>query len=226
MTKTNKIVLIIAAHPDDEVLGCGGTILRHVAANDSVHALFMTDGVSARDENVEELREKRVRAMEAAKRVLGIQTVHQFDFPDNQMDTVPELEIAKQVEVLVREIQPNVVYTHHLGDLNIDHRLTARAAMVACRPLPKSSVSEIYGFEILSSTGWNAPSADPFIPTMYVDIDGFLEKKTEALMCYSDELRPAPHARSVQSLACLAKYRGHTVGVQAAEAFSVLRVIR
>lgn len=226
MTKRNKTVLVVAAHPDDEVLGCGGTILRHVANKDSVFAIFMTDGVSAREERVEVFRERRMVAVEEAKRILGLQAFYQFDFPDNQMDTEPGLKIAKRIEAVIGKIQPDVVYTHHLGDLNIDHCLTAKATMVACRPQPESSVKEIYGFEVLSSTGWAAPTVDPFMPGLFVNITNFLEKKIEALMCYSDELRCAPHARSVEGVTCLAKYRGHTIGIEAAEAFSVLRLVR
>ena len=226
MKPMNKIVLVVAAHTDDEVLGCGGAILRHVADNDMVHGIFMTDGISARDDRSERLRHERRLAAEKAHKILGLSTVHHLDFPDNQMDTVSALDLAKSVETVIQKLNPEVIYTHHRGDLNIDHCLTARATMVACRPQPGCSVKEIYGFEVLSSTGWDAPQEKPFTPEMFVDISNVLEKKIEAFRAYSHEVRPSPHARSKENVEYLAKYRGHHIGVDAAEAFSVLRLVR
>ena len=191
-----------------------------------VHGIFMTDGTSARDDKSESLRHKRKVAAEEARNILGLATIQHFDFPDNQIDTVSGLDLAKCVETVIHSLKPEVIYTHHLGDLNIDHSLTARATMVACRPQPGCGVKEIYGFEVLSSTGWGAPQENPFVPDMFVDITDFLKKKIEAFSAYSHEVRPSPHARSKENVEYLAKYRGHNIGVNAAEAFKVLRLVR
>ena len=151
----NKKILVVAAHPDDEVLGCGGTMARHAKNGDKVHIVFMSDGVNSR-ENVKynEENERREYAKKASE-ILGAQTPKFFDFPDNMMDTVPLLEIVKELEVYIQELQPNIVYTHYKGDLNIDHQITYQAVMTACRPTPRSSITQIYLFEILSSTEWS-----------------------------------------------------------------------
>ena len=142
------------------------------------------------------------------------------------MDSVPLLEIVQKLEPILAEIQPSVVYTHHHGDLNIDHRLTHAAVMTACRPVPGSSVREIYGFEVLSSTEWGKQRSSPFLPDYFVDITQQLRTKLDALEAYAEEMRKPPHSRSMDHAEVLAHHRGYSIGVDAAEAFEVYRIIR
>jgi N-acetylglucosamine malate deacetylase 1 len=224
--KMNSTILVVAAHADDEALGCGGTILRHISDGDIVHAVFMTDGVGSRGQRKEDDAQRRKKAAEKAREILGLQTVKHLGFPDNKMDSIAILDVVQDIEILVKELAPKVIYTHHCGDLNVDHRVTLEATMVACRPQPDCTVKEVYGFEVLSSTEWGAPQQNPFVPNMYVDISQFLAKKCEVLGAYVSEMREAPHSRSIDHVQHLARHRGYSVGVRAAEAFSVVRLIK
>jgi len=222
----SKKILVVAAHADDEVLGCGGTIARHVAEGDAVHVIFMADGVGSRgDEQIAEF-EARNQARDAALKTLGVIECHALDFPDNRMDSVPLLDVVQALDPIVRKIQPERVYTHHHGDLNVDHRVTHQAVLTACRPLPGSSLREILAFEVMSSTEWATPGFAPFILNAFVDISAYLPKKLEALAAYELEMRPTPHSRSVGHIEALARHRGNSVGVDAAEAFELCRSIR
>ena len=219
-------VLIVAAHPDDEALGAGGVIAFHAAKGDVIHIAFMADGEGARGDN-KGIDGRRESASTAAK-ALGVpaENLVFFDFPDNRMDSVPMLDITKALESLIKKIGSNIVYTHHEGDLNIDHRLTHQAVLTACRPLPGSSVSAIYGFEVLSSTEWASPETkNAFIPRHYVDIAAHWKKKLAALKAYDKEMRPFPHPRSYQAAQALAELRGSQVGLLKAEAFTIIRQI-
>lgn len=220
----SKIILVVAAHTDDEALGCGGTIARHVAERDQVHLLFMTDGVSSR-ETLDEAATARQLAAQKAAQILGVNSFTNFDFPDNQMDTVALLDIVKKIEAKITEIKPEIIYTHHLGDLNIDHQVTHQAVMTACRPQPDFCVKKIYAFEVLSSTEWQTPNAQPFIPNVFIDITKHLATKMKALEAYTEEMREIPHTRSLQHLEILSKHRGYSVGLNAAEAFMLIRKI-
>ena len=160
-----------------------------------------------------------------AKKILGIGSITQFDFPDNQTDTVPLLSIVQSIEEVMAAIKPTTIYTHHRGDLNIDHRIVFEAVMTACRPVPNSSVRRILGYEVLSSTEWAAPGRDAFAASYFVDISDYLDTKLEALAAYEEEMRSPPHSRSVAHVESLARHRGHSVGVDAAEAFGVYRII-
>ena len=222
----SRTVLVVAAHTDDEALGCGGTIARHVAEGDAVYAVFMADGVSSRSDSQPEDLEKRMEAASKAHKILILKEVFYLGLPDNRMDSIPLLDVVHQLETIIQKVLPEVVYTHHHGDLNIDHRITHQAVVTACRPLPSSSVCEIYGFELLSSTEWATPQLDPFVPDFFTDISDFMEVKLEALKAYQLEMRETPHSRSIEHAKHLAHHRGHSVGVTAAEAFSVIRIIR
>jgi LmbE family N-acetylglucosaminyl deacetylase len=222
----NRIVLIIAAHADDEVLGCGGTIARHTAEGDTVHVVFMADGVGSRDQIEATALTKRNEARDAALRILGVSHWYALDFPDNRLDSTPLLDVVKALEPIIQHVAPEIIYTHHYGDLNVDHRITHQAVMTACRPQPGSTVREILTFEIMSSTEWASPGLAPFIPNTYIDISNFLHTKIQALTAYELEMRPAPHSRSIAHLEILAQHHGYCVGVKAAEAFMVMRSLR
>jgi LmbE family N-acetylglucosaminyl deacetylase len=219
-------VLVVAAHTDDEALGCGGTIARHVAEGDTVYAVFMADGVTSREGTVQEDLIGRNTAAENARAILGIKENIYLCLPDNRMDSVPLIEVVQKLEPIIDKLQPNIVYTHHHGDLNVDHRITHQAVMTACRPQPGFSVREIYTFEIMSSTEWGTSNKDPFIPNYIVDIGNFISVKMRALEAYELEMRPQPHSRSIKHINILAKHRGYCVGVSVAEAFISVRVIK
>jgi N-acetylglucosamine malate deacetylase 1 len=226
---THRAVLVVAAHPDDEVLGCAGTIARHTSEGNEVHIAFLTDGVSSRGEEKGtregEIKRRRASASEAA-RILGANPPHFLDFPDQRLDSVPLLEIAQAIERLAAPLELEAIYTHSVGDLNLDHRLACAAVLTAFRPTPDQSVSAIYGFEILSSTEWNFGASNlAFHPARFVCISGVLKQKISALEAYNEEMRDFPHPRSYDAVRALAALRGSTVGVEAAEAFSVLREV-
>lgn len=222
----SKTVLIVAAHIDDEALGCGGTIARHVAEGDNVYAVFMADGVSSRAQADQNDLATRNAAAEYAREILGIREHFYLGLADNRLDSFPLIEVIQRLEPIIRKLQPNIIYTHHHGDLNVDHRITHQATLTACRPMPGSSIQAIYAFEVMSSTEWATPIAEPFVPNHYVDISDQLDTKIDALSAYQLEMREAPHSRSIEHLAHLAHHRGHTVGVVAAEAFVTVRTVR
>lgn len=224
-------ILVVAAHPDDEVLGCGATIARHVAENDQVSVLFLSEGVSSRAALGEirdwsaEIAEREALAWRAAA-LLGFSIAGFLRHPNLRMREQSVLMLVKQVDEVIRAVSPTVIYTHHIGDLNSDHGLAAEAVMTACRPREGLSVRSVYAFEVPSSTEWNSPAhAAPFAPTRFVDVTAFLLKKIEAMRCYDFEMRSLPHPRSPEGVEALARFRGVSVGVSAAEAFVVLRQV-
>ena len=223
----NKNTLIIAAHPDDEVLGCGGTIAKLASEGVLVNVAFLADGVFSRESGQKdqriELKDRRTAAQQACN-ILGVKSVSFGDFPDNKMDVSSLLEIVKAVEELISKHQPDTLFTHHCGDVNIDHRRIHEAVVAACRPQKGHPVKKILTFEVASSTEWQLPhSAPPFLPNYFVDISTTLDKKLAALDLYAKELRPWPHPRSSRALEHLAHWRGATMGVEAAEAFMLGR---
>lgn len=221
----SKSILVIVAHPDDEVLGCGGTIARHIAEGDTVNVAFMADGLTSRRDGVTSELQEREKARDEALDILGVSKFYALNFPDNRMDIVPLLDVVQELELIIEQVRPTRVYTHHHGDLNVDHRVTHQAVMTACRPVPGSGVREILTFEVMSSTEWATPGVAPFVPNAFVDISEYLPKKLEALAAYKMEMRPMPHSRSVAHIEVLARHRGNSVGVEVAEAFEVVRVV-
>lgn len=226
MTRT---VLAIVAHADDEALGCGGTLARHADAGDRVHIVFVADGVGARKAGMApDAAELAVRkaAARSAVQIMGAAPPVFLDLPDNQLDSLPLLSVIKAIHAVAAPLKPEVIYTHHSGDLNIDHRIVAEAVLTAFRPQPGDVVAEILGFENLSSTEWRfGAGANEFVPQKFINITGTLERKMAALEAYALEMRAAPHARSARTVRALARYRGGCVGVEAAEAFHVYRQI-
>ncbi len=223
----SQIVCVIAAHPDDEVLGCGATIARHVSAGDKVHIIFLADGVSSRrgENTAAEVKERLAAANKAAK-ILGAEPPKSEELPDNRLDTVPLLDVVQRIESHLNDIRPSIVYTHHRGDLNIDHRIVYTATMTACRPAPGNTVRCIYAFETPSRTEWLGPNPETtFLPQRFVAIADFMELKRQALEAYATEIRDFPHARSLDAIVALATWRGASVGLDAAEAFEIVRQI-
>lgn len=224
-------VMVIAAHPDDEILGCGGTIAWHAARGDEVHVALLAEGLTSRETKRDrgtkskELGELATVAI-AANTLLGASTVQVMDLPDNRMDSLDLLDVVKRVEALIDARKPAIVYTHHPGDVNVDHQLTHKAVVTACRPQPGALVKELLFFEVLSSTDYQVPGMAPaFLPNHFVDITGTLEAKLKALRIYQGEMRPWPHSRSIEAVEHLARLRGANVGLAAAEAFCLGRRI-
>ena len=224
-------VLVVAAHPDDEVLGCGGTIIKHCQKGDEVRILIMAEGLTSRGEkrdvisNADALKELHSNSYKAAE-IMGASQVKLLSFPDNRLDSVDLLDVVKQVELVVDEFNPDIVYTHHAGDVNIDHRITHEAVVTACRPLPGQSVKTLLFFETLSSTEWQMPVVDKaFMPNWFVDIEDAMETKIKVLHCYESEMREYPHSRSYYAVKMLANYRGFCVGKRCVEACHVGRIV-
>jgi N-acetylglucosamine malate deacetylase 1 len=222
-------ILILAAHPDDEVLGCGGTIAKMANDGASIHVAFFADGISSRVESKVDQELKLSARHAAAKKacnILGVKSISFGDFPDNRMDQIPLLEITKAVELLITKHQPEIIFTHHAGDVNIDHRRLHEAVVTACRPQNNHPVKTLLFFEIASSTEWQLPGSAPaFLPNWFIDISTTLSCKLLALEAYEDELKPWPHPRSLQGVKYLAHWRGATVGFDAVEAFMLGRKI-
>lgn len=223
----NKTILVVAAHPDDEILGVGATVAKHVAAGDIVYSLILGEGVASRDmEDLEKKRQLKALQEQASKanKVLGVREVFFESTPDNAFDKLPLLEIIKLVEKHLARLKPHVIYTHWPHDLNIDHRLTFQSVITACRPYALS-VEAIYSFETLSTTECQR-DGHVFAPNVYQDISPFLQKKLEALSHYTGEMRPYPHPRSNEGLIALATVRGYESNTSAAEAFQLIREIK
>ena len=220
-----ETVLVIAAHPDDEVLGCGGTLARMSRAGCAVHILLMADGVTSRATDTGHVNSAgkliaRNAAAVTACKILGCTSVELLALPDNRMDGLELLDVVKLIETFVQRYQPSMVFTHHAGDVNVDHRIVHDAVVTACRPQFGHPVQDLLFFEVPSSTEWQPPgSAEPFNPSWFVDISATLATKLEALGAYADELRAFPHPRSLKAVEALATWRGATAGMGAAEAF-------
>lgn len=219
-------VLVIVAHTDDEALGLGGTIARHIENGDKVFCISMTDGISSRDQKLQNKISERITAANNSSQILGFKWFEFGSFPDNAMDKTPLIEIVKFIEKAKKEISPKIIYTHSPADLNIDHRLVCQATLTAFRPQPKESFNEIRTFEVPSSTDYGHTSVtNSFNPNLFIDISNFWSKKLEALHAYDAEIREIPHTRSYKGIQNLAQYRGNQVGLTYAEAFEVIRKI-
>jgi LmbE family N-acetylglucosaminyl deacetylase len=224
-------LLVVAAHPDDEILGCGGTMSRLASDGHEVRIAILAEGMSSRyaqreDADQQQLRHLHARAQQAADKV-GAKELVLCKLPDNRLDTVPLLDVVKLVEELISRFRPEVVYTHHPGDLNVDHGVVNRAVLTATRPVAGQCVKEIYAFEVPSSTEWAFQGLQPvFRPNVFVDITDSLATKIEALACYDTEMRKFPHPRSAEALRAIAARWGSVAGLQTAEAFELVRSVR
>lgn len=221
-------MLVVAAHPDDEVLGCGGTMCRLASEGTKVYCLILGEGVTSRDDRRDtvfrenELEELRKTARRA-NAILGVREVFFASLPDNRFDSVDLLDVVKIVEHHVAELRPDRVFTHSGSDLNNDHVVTSQAVITACRPVPETPVKGVFLFPVLSSTEWNFENT--FHPNYYFGIDGFLGAKKAAMQVYLSELREWPHPRSLKAIEYEARLNGAHVGRNAAEAFRIARLI-
>ena len=224
-------VLVVAAHPDDEILGCGATAARLVQEGRDVYFAIMGEGITSRHHQREaadagQLSQLHLHAQAAAAKI-GVKNVFLHKLPDNRLDSVPLLDVVKLVEGLIEGIRPEVIYTHHAGDLNVDHGVIHRAVLTATRPMAGQPVREIYAFEVPSSTEWAFHSVQPvFRPNVFVDVSATLETKIAAMACYESEARKFPHPRSAEALRAIAMRWGSVVGCAAAEAFELIRSVR
>ncbi len=223
-------ILTVAAHPDDEVLGCGGT-MAHLSADHEVHVAILGEGATSRtqdraDADQAEVRRLQTHARSAAK-LTGVASVTFEGLPDNRFDQLALLDVVKRVERIIDELKPEAVFTHHPGDLNIDHQVTARAVLTATRPMAGSPVRDVYSFEIPSSSEWSfGQTGRPFLPNVFFNITQTLDTKIAAMQCYEAEMRPYPHPRSAEALRAIAGKWGSTAGFHAAEAFELVRSVR
>ena len=225
----NKKILVVAAHPDDEVLGCGGTLYKFSKLGYKINILFLSNGVSARNIVNKKMQKNislRRKSAQNAGKILGINKIDFFDLPDNKFDSVPLLRIIKLIEQSIKEHDPSIIFTHYDNDLNIDHKITSQATITATRPYLNSSLKKLLLFEVLSSSEWNfGTSSKSFSPNYFVNIEKEIKIKQKAMKCYNQELRKWPHPRSLEGIKNLAKIRGSISGLKFAESFISIREI-
>lgn len=223
----NTTALVIAAHPDDEVLGCGATIARMASEGWEVHILILANGLESRvDFPVERARELLEVHHERARRagaILGAQEVVLGGFPDQRLDAVPLLEITQRIEREVGRLRPSTVFTHHGGDLNMDHGIVFRATLTALRPMAGGCCRRLLAYEVPSSTEWAFGQFAPvFQPNVFMEAGRYFPRKLEAMAVYASEIRPAPHPRSPEVLEAAARRWGSRAGLGMAEAFQLV----
>ena len=234
-------ILVIAAHPDDEVLGMGGTITKYVKNGDSVKIIIMATGIFSRrssnntNSNTYEVDEKILKKMSKqvqnlqkdaikSSKIMGVKDIEFLNFPDNEMDKKSNLEITKKIEHVISKFKPDIVFTHSQHDVNIDHRIIYDATITATRPFSKFKVKEVISFEVPSSTEWYFPSK--FSPNMFIDINKELSTKIKALSAYKTEINDFPHPRSLEGIEGIAKHWGTVSGFNASEAFYIVRQLK
>lgn len=211
-------VMVFAPHNDDEILGAGGTIRKHVLKGDSVSVCEITSGPRYRL-----IQEEAVKAHE----LLGVRRTWFLGFPVGKLRNLEQAELNGKIVSILQEARPEIVYLPFIGDMHMDHRETLESAMVGLRPIHNSSVREIYMYETLSETGWNLPQPDrAFIPNVWIDISDTFEEKLKAMECFKSQICEYPHPRSAEGIEALAKYRGSTIGVKYAECFMAIRIIK
>jgi len=225
----NKKILIVAAHPDDEVLGCFGTVARLIQEGYEAYTLILGEGKTSRDEerNIDNKKDEIAilnEEIQSANDTIGIKKVFIENFPDNRFDSVDLLDIIKVISNVKEEVKPDIIFTHYANDLNVDHQKTYEAVITATRPMDDECVKEIYSFEILSSTEWNYPLS--FAPDTYFDISKTINEKLEAMKMYISELCEYPHPRSLEGIELNARYQGMRVGRKYVEAFKSVRIVK
>lgn len=221
----NKI-MVVAAHPDDEILGCGGIIAKMIAEGAEVRSVILGEGALSRDEDDLSSVESLKQDARSANEVLGVKDLVFYNFPDNAFDSVRLLDIVRAVEKEIAGFAPDVIFTHYANDLNIDHRKTYEAVMTSCRPQNGKEVPEIYSFFIPSSTDWaDNTGGTGFVPNVYHDISDYIDVKLRALAYYKSEMRDYPHSRSIEALKIFSQYWGNRVGLSYAEPLLLIRKV-
>lgn len=218
-------VLVIAPHPDDEIIGMGGTIAKKVLEGHDVYVCVVTKAYQPlfSEKMVEQGRSECRRA----DALLGVKETCFLDFPAVMLETVPRYKLNDELLRTIQRVKPDEVYIPHRGDMQLDHKMIVDAAMVALRPKYEHIVKRIYAYETLSETGWDVPNTtNEFIPTVYEDITATIQKKLDAMSIFQSQLAVFPNARSIEAILALAKYRGATVSVRTAEAFTLIREIK
>jgi len=213
-------ILVLAPHPDDEVVGCGGTIAKYAKKRDEVYLCIVTKGYTP--DWSEKVLKNRPKEVEKVNKILGIRKTYFLDFPTVKLDTISQKKLNDSIFEVVAQVKPEIVYMPHKGDLNKDHRLVFEATLVATRPVGEHKVRKMLSYETLSSTEWGNPIA-VFIPNVYIDVSETIERKIEAMKVYESEMKPYPHPRSLEVVDALAKKRGSEVGVKCAEAFMLIK---
>lgn len=234
-------ILVIVAHPDDEILGMGGTLKKLTMKKNSIKVVFLATGISARrsndyksntkykiDKNLvnemnAQIKKLRLDAKKALK-IVGVKDIEFFDFPDNEMDKISNLEITKTIEKIIQKFKPETVYTHTKKDVNVDHRAIFNAVITATRPTKNSNLKKVITFEVPSSSEWYF--GDNFSPNIFIDIKKELSYKIKAIQAYKNELKKFPHPRSPEALDAISKRWGSVSGFEAAEAFELIRELQ
>ena len=226
MKLSNKRVLVVVAHTDDETFGCGGFIKKLSKKKNIIGAISFTDGLGSRSNFTLKKIEKRKEASINASKILGFNWLAQYNYPDNELDKVSLLEIIKIIEKHKKKFKPHIVLTHNFSDLNIDHRIISESTLTAFRPEPKEKLEQFITFEVPSATDFRVlKNKKNFVPNFFVNIENSLKSKIKAIKIYKDELKPYPHSRSLKGLKNLNKIRGNQCGLKYAEAFEIIRVI-
>jgi len=213
-------ILVFAPHNDDEVLGVGGTIAKYV---DEGHEVYVCEVTSGKDQK--RLENIKNEALQAHK-ILGVKETIFLDLPVVALADIPTKELNKSIHEVVQKVKPDIAFIPHKGDMHLDHKMVAEAAMVALRPVDSPQLKAIYAYETLSETEWNIPSSDNlFVPNVYVDITETIDKKLEAMSCYKSQLYEFPQPRSLEAMEVLSKLRGSTICKNNAESFMLIRSI-
>ncbi len=219
-----KNILIVAPHPDDEILGCGGVIAKYSEEGSNVFVLIVTRGTPRlySAENIDNVRNEALRA----HALLGVKETIFLDFPAPELDIISSAEISREINDVIKKFNISELYVPHRGDIHGDHRVVFNACLVAARPVGIYTVKSIYAYETVSETEWAPPFGDDaFIPAKFVDVSAFFDKKLEAMRCFISQLKPFPNPRSLETLTALSKFRGSTVGFSHAEAFMIIRLV-
>lgn len=224
-------VLVFAPHADDEVLGCGGTMARYVNEGAEAYVCIVTSGKKPIFDDTAAVQNgwPHIHYLEVVEshKVLGIKKTFFLEFPAAALENVPRYQLNQRIQEVMDKVQPDVVFIPHFGDMQKDHALTAEAVMVSVRPKGKHTVQQVYSYETLSETEWNIPHAkNAFIPTVFIGISKYIDKKLEAMSCYKSQLGKFPNPRSLEAIEALAKYRGSTSGGKYSEAFMLIREYR
>ena len=230
---SNKKILVVASHPDDEILGIGGTLNKLVVNyNCTIKVVVLGEGLTSRNDsrNIENFKNQLIKHKQninKAKEFIGYQELSVYDLADNRFDTIPLLDIIKIIEKEKKKFQPSIIFTHHSGDVNIDHQKTFDAVYTACRPLKDEMVRTILTFETLSGTEWISPNEPKkFIPNLFISLsESNVKSKIDAMECYEFEKRSFPHPRSPKAIKIRAQMWGISIGEEYCEPFQIIRDI-